>query len=114
MNQPAALAKAGNAEAPVSSSAVSGSSAELKEAVVTAPAGACSLRSRSGGLSPWAVDPIVAHDIGKLPVPNLADSLQRVPGIQLYRHAREGWRALTREPPMLDVFQAIRSQTALT
>jgi TonB-dependent receptor len=36
------------------------------------------------------VDSIVAQDIGKLPDPNLADSLQRIPGVQIYRYAGEG------------------------
>ena len=42
------------------------------------------------------VDSIVAQDIGKLPDPNLADSLQRVPGVQLYRYAGEGLYAIVR------------------
>lgn len=40
--------------------------------------------------SPQIVDSIVAEDIGKLPDNTIADSLQRVPGIQIGRSAGEG------------------------
>ena len=36
------------------------------------------------------VDSVNAADIGKLPDPNVADSLARIPGVQLYRYAGEG------------------------
>ena len=36
------------------------------------------------------VDSVNAEDIGKLPDPNVADSLARIPGVQLYRYAGEG------------------------
>lgn len=41
-----------------------------------------------------AVDAIVAEDIGKMPDQNLAESLQRIPGISISRDAGEG-RAIT-------------------
>ncbi|HEX8445571.1 MAG TPA: TonB-dependent receptor [Sphingomonas sp.] len=41
-------------------------------------------------LAPQIVDSIVAEDIGKLPDATIADSLQRVPGIQIGRSAGEG------------------------
>ncbi|WP_174278880.1 TonB-dependent receptor, partial [Sphingomonas bacterium] len=40
--------------------------------------------------APQIVDSIVAEDIGKLPDSTIADSLQRVPGIQIDRSAGEG------------------------
>ncbi len=40
--------------------------------------------------APQIVDSIVAEDIGKLPDTTIADSLQRVPGIQIDRSAGEG------------------------
>lgn len=40
--------------------------------------------------SPSVVDAISAEDIGKLPDTTIADSLQRVPGIQIRRNAGEG------------------------
>jgi TonB-dependent receptor len=36
------------------------------------------------------VDSINSEDIGKLPDPNVADALSRIPGVQLYRYAGEG------------------------
>src|SRR6187402_3834869 len=41
-----------------------------------------------------AVDAIVAEDIGKFPDQNLAESLQRIPGISIQRDGGEG-RAIT-------------------
>ncbi len=40
--------------------------------------------------APQIVDSIVAEDIGKLPDTTIADSLQRVPGVQITRSAGEG------------------------
>ncbi|TCP29863.1 TonB-dependent receptor [Sphingomonas sp. BK235] len=40
--------------------------------------------------APQIVDSIVAEDIGKLPDTTIADSLQRVPGVQIGRSAGEG------------------------
>ena len=40
--------------------------------------------------APQIVDSIVAEDIGKLPDNTIADSLQRVPGVQITRDAGEG------------------------
>ncbi|MBE7218810.1 MAG: TonB-dependent receptor [Caulobacteraceae bacterium] len=40
--------------------------------------------------APQIVDSIVAEDIGKLPDTTIADSLQRVPGVQITRDAGEG------------------------
>lgn len=40
--------------------------------------------------APQIVDSIVAEDFGKLPDSTIADSLQRVPGIQIDRSAGEG------------------------
>jgi TonB-dependent receptor len=47
------------------------------------------------------VDAIVAEDIGKLPDVTIADSLQRVPGIQISRSAGEGGRVVIRGAPQV-------------
>ncbi len=46
-------------------------------------------------------DAIVAEDIGKLPDVTIADSLQRVPGIQISRTAGEGGRVVIRGAPQV-------------
>lgn len=46
-------------------------------------------------------DSIVAEDIGKLPDVTIADSLQRVPGIQISRTAGEGGRVVIRGAPQV-------------
>ncbi|WP_374552405.1 TonB-dependent receptor [Sphingobium yanoikuyae] len=47
------------------------------------------------------VDAIVAEDIGKLPDVTIADSLQRVPGVQISRTAGEGGRVVIRGAPQV-------------
>lgn len=46
-------------------------------------------------------DAIVAEDIGKLPDVTIADSLQRVPGVQISRTAGEGGRVVIRGAPQV-------------
>ncbi len=64
--------------------------AELEEIVVTGIRGslheALALKRRAGNV----IDSIVAEDIGKLPDQNVAEALQRVPGVAISRDSGEG------------------------
>lgn len=51
--------------------------------------------------APSVVDAISAEDIGKLPDTTIADSLQRVPGIQIRRNAGEGAQVNVRGMPQV-------------
>src|SRR5688572_9506382 len=65
-------------------------SSDVEEVVVTgiraSLANSVSVKRDAGSV----VDAISAEDIGKLPDTTIADSLQRVPGVQIRRSAGEG------------------------
>lgn len=71
-------------------------SPDVTEIVVTGIRASLESAQETKRKSSEVVDSIVAQDIGKLPDPNVADSLQRIPGIQLYRYAGEGLYAIIR------------------
>ena len=71
-------------------------SSGVEEVVVTGIRASLQTAQETKRNSSEVVDSIVAQDIGKLPDPNVADSLQRIPGIQLYRYAGEGLYAIIR------------------
>ena len=96
MNQLPALAQSDSAEAPANGGGASDGSTDLKEVVVTGIRKSMQSALEIKRDAPEVVDSIVAQDIGKLPDPNVADSLQRIPGIQLYRYAGEGLYAVIR------------------
>ena len=73
----------------------------VEEVVVT---GIRSSLTRSADVkrnAPSVVDAISAEDIGKLPDVTIADSLQRVPGIQIRRTAGEGSTVNVRGMPQV-------------
>ena len=62
----------------------------VAEVVVLGVRGAQTAAINVKRAAPQIVDSIVAEDIGKLPDATIADSLQRVPGVQITRSAGEG------------------------
>ncbi len=84
----APAASAAGAQAPVPSAG--GDSATVKEIVVLGVRGAQQAAIKEKLRAPQIVDSIVAEDIGKLPDNTIADSLQRVPGVEITRDAGEG------------------------
>ena len=97
-----ALALALLHSAPVSAQAVNGASQspaaapadEAAEIVVTGFRQSLNAALNQKRQSIAAVDAIVAEDIGKFPDQNLAESLQRIPGIAIQRDGGEG-RSIT-------------------
>ena len=91
-----ALCLPGVAEAQVAASAAPADAADnpAAEIVVTGFRGSLAKALTVKRDSVGAVDAIVAEDIGKMPDQNLAESLQRIPGISISRDAGEG-RAIT-------------------
>ncbi|WP_206243948.1 TonB-dependent receptor [Novosphingobium terrae] len=89
----ASAAFAQSAEAPAESAAPQATAAGDDQAnaiVVLGVRGAQKVAVDFKRRAPQIVDSIVAEDIGKLPDVTIADSLQRVPGIQIDRSAGEG------------------------
>ena len=70
-----------NAQEPTSST----TSAEVEEVVVTGFRGSLNSALAEKRAETGAVDSILAEDIGKFPDSNLAESMQRVPGVTLSR-----------------------------
>src|SRR5688572_31973693 len=73
-----------------SSASAQETSPALEEIVVVGIAGSLRDALNQKRDSDTFVDAIVAEDIGKLPDDNIAETLARVPGIQLEREAGEG------------------------
>ena len=65
-------------------------SEELEEVVVTGMRGALKQSMEIKRDSIGVVDAITAEDIGKFPDTNLAESLQRIPGVSIDRQNGEG------------------------
>ncbi|HSX51983.1 MAG TPA: TonB-dependent receptor [Cellvibrio sp.] len=78
-------------------------SSDVEEVVVTgiraSLANSVSVKRDAGSV----VDAISAEDIGKLPDTTIADSLQRVPGVQIRRSAGEGAQVNVRGMPQVSV-----------
>ena len=87
---PAAGAAASAAPQADGSEATSTPASEAGDIVVVGVRGAQKAAVDLKRAAPQIVDSIVAEDIGKLPDATIADSLQRVPGIQIGRSAGEG------------------------
>jgi TonB-dependent receptor len=85
-----------NAQAPadVSADPATAAPAEGKEIVVTGFRESLNAAIAAKRASDSQVDVIVSEDIAKFPDTNLAESLQRIPGISIQRDAGEG-RAIT-------------------
>lgn len=94
---------AGSTQVPIQSNPTSAAGAPNSQTVTTAGGdntvheitvlgvrGAQQAAIREKQLAPQIVDSIVAEDIGKLPDNTIADSLQRVPGVEITRDAGEG------------------------
>jgi iron complex outermembrane receptor protein len=71
-------------------STAGGDSNAVAEVTVLGVRGAQAAAIRVKRIAPQIVDSIVAEDIGKLPDNTIADSLQRVPGVEIDRDAGEG------------------------
>ncbi len=87
---PAAGAAGSTAPKADGSAATSTPASDAGEIVVIGVRGAQKAAVDLKRAAPQIVDSIVAEDIGKLPDATIADSLQRVPGIQIDRSAGEG------------------------
>ncbi|WP_206245380.1 TonB-dependent receptor [Novosphingobium terrae] len=81
-----AAAPAGEGQAQTAS-ASSGSAADI---VVTGVRSSLRSAETIKRMAPQIIDSIVAEDIGKLPDHNIAEALQRIPGIQVQRNYGEG------------------------
>ncbi len=77
-------------EAQPAADAAVATGADQNEVVVLGVRGAQRAAINIKRSAPQIVDSIVAEDIGKLPDATIADSLQRVPGVQITRSAGEG------------------------
>ena len=75
---------------PVSEAVQTAPDNAVSEVVVLGVRGAQRAAIAVKRAAPQIVDSIVAEDIGKLPDATIADSLQRVPGVQITRDAGEG------------------------
>lgn len=84
------FAQSEDAKPPASTAAKPQSSMELEEVVVTGLRQSLQSSLEIKRDTMEVVDSISAQDIGKLPDPNVADALSRIPGVQLYRYAGEG------------------------
>lgn len=80
----------GQAGTPTASVGTGGQEAAGDDIVVVGVRGAQRAAVDRKRASSEVVDSIVAEDIGKLPDTTIADSLQRIPGIQIGRSAGEG------------------------
>ena len=85
-----AIAFAAPAAAQQSAEGGTQGSAEPTEIVVTGVRGAQEAAIENKRDASQIIDSIAAEDIGKLPDTTIADSLQRVPGVQISRSAGEG------------------------
>lgn len=87
-----ALLVSGNANAQAAASTDGGASAATTADTIVVTGVRASLQSAQNikRNSPQIVDSIVAEDIGKLPDRNIAESLQRISGIQVQRTYGEG------------------------
>jgi iron complex outermembrane recepter protein len=84
-----ALLAAGGAHAQASAQAPAGDSA-VAEVVVTGIRQSLQSAVQMKKNTMEVVDSIRAEDIGKLPDPNVAETLTRIPGVQGYRYGGEG------------------------
>ena len=87
---PAAGAAASGSSQSDGSEATSTPASESGDILVIGVRGAQKAAVDLKRAAPQIVDSIVAEDIGKLPDATIADSLQRVPGVQIGRSAGEG------------------------
>jgi TonB-dependent receptor len=83
---------AGSTAAPLAAAQASGSDEVLEEAVVSGYVQSLIDARKLKKEADIAKDVIVAEDIAKFPELNLAESLQRLPGVQINREAGEGRR----------------------
>jgi TonB-dependent receptor len=67
-----------------------GEATTVQEVIVLGVRGAQAAAINVKRIAPQIVDSIVAEDIGKLPDNTIADSLQRIPGVEIDRDAGEG------------------------
>lgn len=74
----------------VSASAQNGGDSELEEVVVTGIRESLQTSAEIKRNTLEVVDSITAEDIGKLPDPNVAETMTRIPGVQAYRYGGEG------------------------
>jgi len=91
-----AFALGAAAHAPVMAQSASEAPAELEEVVVTGIRASWESSLEIKRDAQGVVDSITAEDIGKFPDTNLAESLQRIPGVSIDRAGGEGARVTVR------------------
>ena len=91
-----AIALGAAAQAPAMAQSAEEAPAELEEIVVTGIRASWESSTEIKRDSMGVVDSITAEDIGKFPDTNLAESLQRIPGVSIDRSIGEGARITVR------------------
>ena len=76
--------------AAVAQTAEQSEATKVEEVVVTGIRESLQSAAEIKRNSPEVVDSITAEDIGKLPDPNVAETMTRIPGVQGYRYGGEG------------------------
>jgi iron complex outermembrane recepter protein len=83
-----ALCSSANAQSPEKPAGQPGQ--EVEEVIVTGIRQSLQSSAEIKRNSLEVVDSITAEDIGKLPDPNVAETMTRIPGVQAYRYGGEG------------------------